>query len=65
MNKEKKSGWYSDDTIVLALLISGVLVCFTIGVSVFIVKGNDKTVGAFEAISAVGGLLLSISTVFL
>lgn len=64
MDKEKKSGWYYDDTILLAIIILVVFVLYSAGIAVFIAKSDDKTVGAFEAISGVSGLLLSISTVF-
>jgi len=64
MNKEKKSGWYYDDTIKVALGFLGLFICYCIGVSVFISKGDDKLVGAFEAITGLSGLVLSFGTVF-
>lgn len=64
MNKDKKSGWYYDDTIKVALVFLVLFVCYCIGVSVFISKGDDKLVGAFEAITGLSGLVLSFGTVF-
>lgn len=64
MNKNKKNGLYYDDVILLAVIIFIVAILYVLGIALFIAKGDDKTVGAFEAISGVSGLLLSISTVF-
>lgn len=55
---------YYDNKILLASLIGLALILYAIGVAVFLNKGDDKTVGAFEAVSSVTGIILSICTIF-
>lgn len=62
MNEKKKIYW--DNGITLVCLIGGGLIAYVIGVVVFLEKGNEKTVGAFEAISSVTGVILSVCTIF-
>ena len=63
-NQNKKKTWYYDDTIVLMLIFLIVFTLYTIGVAVFISKSDEKTVGAFEAITGISGLILSFGTVY-
>ena len=53
-----------DNSILLVIIIGVTIIIYAIGVSVFLARGDDKTVGAFEAISSVTGVILSICTIF-
>jgi len=63
MNKNKKS-WYYDDVIILALVFIVLMIVYAVGVSVFIAKADDKAIGAFEVVTGISGLVLSLGTVF-
>lgn len=63
-NKEKKKKWYYDDSIILLLAFLAVFILYAIGVVLFISKGDEKTLGAFEAITGISGLILSFGTVY-
>ncbi|WP_343556324.1 hypothetical protein [Sphingobacterium sp.] len=48
----------------MALIFLGVFILYAIGVALFISKGDEKTIGAFEAITGISGLILSFGTVY-
>ncbi|WP_312190381.1 hypothetical protein [Sphingobacterium sp.] len=63
-NQEKEKKWYYDDSIILLLAFLAVFILYAIGVALFISKGDEKTLGAFEAITGISGLILSFGTVY-
>lgn len=63
MNK-KNTPSYRSDSVKISIFFLLAFILYAVGVVVFISKGDDKTVGAFEAVTGVSGLILSFATIF-